>query len=187
MNEARALQRGRWFFRRHLRLALARIRYPRSQFDTGCDIRSGLHLLVLGGGKVHFGEMCVLDREMTIECRGSLVVAPNTVFGHHVTIGVRDSVTIGSDCLIGEMVSIRDHDHGFHLTEVPMRLQESLTSPIVIEDDVWIGSKATITRGTRIGRGAIVGANAVVTSDVPPGAIVGGTPARFLRQRSVSE
>jgi acetyltransferase-like isoleucine patch superfamily enzyme len=120
---------------------------------------------------------------MTIECRGSLLVGPHTVFGHHVTIGVRDSVQIGANCLIAELVSIRDHDHGFHQFDVPMLLQEPLSSPIVIEDDVWIASKATITRGVRIGRGAIVGANAVVTSDVPAGAIVGGIPARVIGQR----
>jgi acetyltransferase-like isoleucine patch superfamily enzyme len=126
--------------------------------------------------------MVVIDRDATIECRGTLVVGSRTVFGHHVTVGVRDSVRIGSNCLIGEMVSIRDHDHGFHGRDVPMRQQEPLIAQVEIEDDVWIGSKATITRGVHIGRGAIVGANAVVTHDVPAGAIVGGIPARMIRQ-----
>jgi len=183
MNEAGIARRGRWFARRQLRLAGARLVHPKARFGTRCDLRSGLHLLILGRGAVRIGQSCVLDREMTIECRGSLLVGPHTVFGHHVTIGVRDSVQIGANCLIAELVSIRDHDHGFHQFDVPMLLQEPLSSPIVIEDDVWIASKATITRGVRIGRGAIVGANAVVTSDVPAGAIVGGIPARVIGQR----
>ena len=70
------------------------------------------------------------------------------------TIGVRESATIGCDCFFAEMVSIRDHDHGFLDVAMP------------------IGSKATITRGVHIGQGAIVGANSVVTHDVAAGTIV---------------
>jgi acetyltransferase-like isoleucine patch superfamily enzyme len=81
------------------------------------------------------------------------------------------------------MVSIRDHDHGFQEDAVPMRQQEMLVGPIVVEDDVWIGSKATITRGVHIGRGAIIGANSVVTRDVDAGSIVGGNPARVIRMQ----
>ena len=54
---------------------------------------------------------------------------------------------------------------------------------VVIEDDVWIGSRATILAGVTVGRGAIVGAGAVVTRSVPPMAIVAGVPARVIGQR----
>jgi hypothetical protein len=165
-------------------LVLVRVLHPKAHFGSGCDIRSGLRLLILGRGRVQFGQKVVLDHGMTIESRGSLIVGSNTVFGHHVTIGVRESVVIGRDCLIGEMVSIRDHDHGFHDAEKVIRSQEPLTAPVTIDDDVWIGSKATVTRGVRIGRGAVVGANSVVTVDVPAGVVVGGTPARVIRPRA---
>ena len=85
------------------------------------------------------------------------------------------------------MVSIRDHDHGFHDAALPMREQESLAVSVVIGDDVWIGSKATITRGVHIGQGAIVGANSVVTHDVAAGTIVGGVPARVIRSHRESK
>jgi acetyltransferase-like isoleucine patch superfamily enzyme len=128
-----------------------------------------------------------MDHGMTIECSGSLVVGAGTVFGHHVTIGVRQSVEIGQDCLIGEMVSIRDHDHGFHDAEVPILRQDPLTASVTIGDDVWIGSKATVTRGVNVGKGAVVGANSVVTNDVPAGVVVGGVPARIIRQQRAPE
>ena len=62
-------------------------------------------------------------------------------------------------------------------------LQGHLYGEIVIEDDVWIAANCTITPGTRIGHGAVVGAGAVVTRDVEPYAIVGGVPARVIKQR----
>ena len=57
-----------------------------------------------------------------------------------------------------------------------------MTRPIVIEDKVWIGIGATVLPGVRIGYGAIVGANSVVTHDVPPMTVVGGNPARFIKE-----
>lgn len=129
------------------------------------------------------GNRCVLDRDMTIECRGRLTIGDDTIFGHHCTIAVHELVTIGTDCLIAEMVSIRDHDHGFTRLDVPMRQQGARTRPVRIGDDVWIGAKATVVSGVTIGDHAIVAAGAVVTSDVPAGAIVGGVPARVIRQR----
>jgi acetyltransferase-like isoleucine patch superfamily enzyme len=60
-------------------------------------------------------------------------------------------------------------------------------APTVIEDDVWIGIRATILRGVRVGTGAIVGAHALVTKDVPPYAIVGGVPARIIGYRFPQE
>ncbi len=57
--------------------------------------------------------------------------------------------------------------------------------PIVIQDDVWIGERAIILPGVTIGRGAIVGAGAVVTNDVPDYAVVAGNPAKVVRRRAV--
>lgn len=60
-------------------------------------------------------------------------------------------------------------------------------APIVIEDYAWIGSRAIILKGVTVGRGAVIAAGAVVTEDVPPFAIVGGNPAKFIRMRGVTE
>ncbi len=186
MAEVGLSRRALWSLRRRLHLVLVRVQHPGASFGAGCDIRSGMKLLILGSGIVRVGSKVVIDRCATIECRGSLDVGSRTVFGHHVTIGVRESVIIGCDCLIAEMVSIRDHDHGFQDETMPMREQEPVAASVVIGDNVWIGSKATITRGAHIGHGAIVGANSVVTHDVAAGTIVGGVPARVIRHHRES-
>ena len=64
-----------------------------------------------------------------------------------------------------------------------MNVQGSTRKWVIIEDDVWIGTRAIILPGTRIGKGSIIGAGSVVTKDVPQYSIVGGNPARILKTR----
>lgn len=92
-------------------------------------------------------------------------------------------ITIGDNVRIAEHVSIRDYDHEFADTSVPIRTQGMKGAPITIGDDVWIGRGVMITAGVTIGRGSIIGANAVVTKDVPPWSIAVGIPARVIRSR----
>jgi acetyltransferase-like isoleucine patch superfamily enzyme len=132
---------------------------------------------------VSFGPGCVLDHGLTVECRGRLEVGERTVFGHHCTIASDESIRIGRDCLIAEMVSIRDHDHDFASSDVPIIDQGRATAPVRIGDNVWIGGKATITKGVTIGSNTVVGAHAVVTTDLPPDCVAVGIPARVLRHR----
>jgi acetyltransferase-like isoleucine patch superfamily enzyme len=170
--------------RRRARLARARVRHPRVRFGPRCDVRPGLSVVAAPGASVSFGEGCVLDRGLTVESRGRLSVGDRVIFGHHVTIAVHDSVTIGADSLLAEMVSIRDHDHAFADPDVPIRDQGVVVAPVVIGRDVWIGGKATVVRGVTIGDKAVIGAGAVVTRDVPAGAIAVGVPARVVGYRT---
>lgn len=108
--------------------------------------------------------------------------------GDHSDIGLNCTVPgnlkIGRDVMMGPEVMMMANNHQFSDLSRPMRLQGmNKYRAIVIEDDVWIGTRVIILPGVRIGRGAIVGAGAVVTKDVPPFAIVGGNPARIIRFR----
>ena len=118
---------------------------------------------------------------MNVECGGKLVVGPRTIFGHHCTIGVKESVRIGADCLIAELVSIRDSDHVISDRAVPYREQGHVTSPVVIGANVWLGSQVVVARGVHIGENSVVGAGAVVTRDIPPNSLAVGVPARVIR------
>ncbi len=88
--------------------------------------------------------------------------------------------------MIAQMVTIRDTDHRFESTEMPMIAQGIDSQAVLIKDDVWIGHGVVITKGVTIHKGAIVAAGAVVTKDVPPFVIVSGVPAKIIRKRSVS-
>jgi maltose O-acetyltransferase len=87
-------------------------------------------------------------------------------------------ITIGDDCLIASHVTITSLTHDI---DAPRFRDSLIQKPVVLEDNVWIGSHATILPGVTIGRGAVVGAGAVVTKNVPPRAVVVGVPARVQK------
>ncbi len=171
------------YARRRLWLSAIRLRYRRAEFGPLCDIRHGFRLTMAPGATAHFGARCSIDRMFPMETGGSIDIGADTIIGHHCTIAARSSVVIGSECLIGELVSIRDHDHAIENRSVTTRLQGDAIAPVRIGDNVWLGAKVTVVKGVTIGDGAVVGANAVVTTDLPPGSVAVGVPARVIKQR----
>lgn len=173
----------RGYLRRRLGLAVTRLVHRRVRFGSRCDVRRGARFEVARGADVRFGDGCVLDHGFTLESRGRIDVGSRTVFGHHCTLAADERVEIGENCLIAEMVSIRDHDHAFSSTEVSIIDQGRKTAPVHIGDNVWVGAKATINKGVSIGSNTVVGAHAVVTGDLPDNCVAVGIPARVVRQR----
>jgi maltose O-acetyltransferase len=91
-------------------------------------------------------------------------------------------IEIGDDVLIGPKVVIWGRDHGTS-RKACMNSQPHVVEKITIGDDVWIGANVTILKGVTIGTGAIIAAGAVVVKDVAPYSIVGGCPARHIKDR----
>lgn len=123
---------------------------------------------------------------------GSSILNPAQVtIGNDVYLGPGTQITsptsviIGDRVMFGPQVMLIGGDHDLSNTEVPLRFAPAPPNPppIVIEDDAWIGARATILKGVRIGRGAVVGAASLVTRDVPPLAIAVGNPCRVIRYR----
>ena len=114
---------------------------------------------------------------------------PSSVeLGDYSGIGIRaqinGKVIIGNDVMMGPDVCIYARNHAFDRTDIPMDRQGfAPEQPVIIGDDVWIGARVIILPGVHIGTGAILGAGAVVTKDVPDYAVVGGNPARVLKMR----
>lgn len=146
-----------------------------------CGIEPGVR--ILGDCKVTFGDRVFLRRGVIIGGGGRLVVGTKTTLNEQVFIAVTESVTIGSNCMLAPRVYILDVDHAYERRDIPMATQGYKSAPVVIGDDVWIGTQAVILRGVTIGTGAIVAANSVVTCDVEPYTIVGGAPSKLLKVR----
>jgi acetyltransferase-like isoleucine patch superfamily enzyme len=103
-----------------------------------------------------------------------LAIGKGTYLNRNVQIIAAESVRIGRGVKIGWDVVILDTDLHGHSGRPPE------TRPVVIEDDVWIGCRALILKGVRIGEGAIVAAGAIVTKDVPPMAVVASPRAEVI-------
>ncbi len=128
-----------------------------------------------------------LGKKVNIEPKVIFYNMSESEIGDYSGIGIYSfigTVKIGRNVMIGEELMAISLNHEFSSTEIPMRLQGiQKDEPIVIEDDVWIGSRVTILPGVKIGRGSIIGAGSVVTRAVLPYTIVAGNPAKEIRRR----
>lgn len=115
-----------------------------------------------------------------------IIEVGNNSGGSSVVISAMSLVKIGHHVRIGGNVRIFDHDfHSLDMIErttLPLHLQNIGTSPVIIENGVFIGAGATILKGTKIGENSIIGAGAVVSGAVPKCEIWAGNPARFVKK-----
>ncbi len=159
---------------------------------------------------IRLGHGSYLDENVYIHaCPAGVEIGPNTLVMHGAVLHVynfRDLphawIRIGRDSLVGEYsvirgqggVTIGDRVYTSPMTQIiavnhifddpnkPFIEQGITAEGIVIEDDVWLGSAAVVTDGVHIGKGAVVAAGAVVTKDVPAHCVVGGVPARVIKE-----
>lgn len=118
-----------------------------------------------------------------------LFIGNDVQINDSVHIGAVNSVVIGNRVLIASKVFITDHNHGFYGQDgvhssplIPPAKRQISSSPVKIEDDVWIGEFVSILPGVSIGKGSIIGTMSVVTKDIPPYSIAVGTPAKVIKQ-----
>ena len=130
---------------------------------------------------------CGLDAGVVLLCSGErkrdkIVIRSGTYINRYTIIDAHQSVEIGQNVMIGPGCFITDADHGGEknrlVTEQLMKI-----SPVKIEAGAWLGAHVVVLKGARIGRGAIVGAGSVVTSEIGENKIAAGVPARIIGAR----
>lgn len=146
------------------------------------------NLIEWGSGLVT-GVGCRFDAfEGTDKSKRRILIGRNVQINDYVHIGSVSSVSIGNNVLIASKVFISDHNHGSYSglehssPEEPPALRPIVSNPVVIEDNVWIGEFVSVLPGVKIGAGSIIGANSVVTSDIPSNSIAVGVPARVIKK-----
>ena len=106
--------------------------------------------------------------------------------GHDTRIGISNviigPVTVGNHVILAQNIVMSGLNHGYEDVTVPIHLQPVTTSPIIIEDDCWLGANVVVTAGVTIGKHCVVAAGAVVTKNIPPFSIAVGNPARVIKQ-----
>ena len=109
-------------------------------------------------------------------------IGQDSLIGEYTVIRGQGGVTLGDRVYTSPMTQLIAVNHNFDDPTRPCVEQGITAQGIVVEDDVWLGSGAIITDGVRVGQGAVIAAGAVVTKDVAPHTVVGGVPARLIRQ-----
>lgn len=170
-------------------------KYKRCFKSFGKNSIIGRPALLQGTEAISIGANCSIKEEVYIRCYSNLQsggTAPEILIGNGVGIGANSNIScskkivIGDGVRIGRMVFITDNSHGKNDTiaelNIPI-LERPVVSkgPVIIGKNVWIGERACILPNVTIGDYAIIAANAVVTKDVPPYAVVGGSPAKVLK------
>ena len=146
----------------------------------------GMYPVLLTSGSIQCGRLFLRCTTMPIELgasrNASLVLGERVFINVGATVVATHSITIGDDCLIGDLVAIFDTDHHPMEPSRPTRF-----APVRLGTNVWVGRSATILPGVTIGDHAVVAAGSIVTSDVPARTLVAGVPARPIRTLDIPD
>ena len=174
-----------WYLIRYWRFLVFKVRNP--HIITTGFVFFGKHVEVnarKGYGRMILGRWVHLGDSNRVRCHeGSLVIGDKCVFGRENTVNAYLDIEIGAGSIISDWVYVCDFDHVTEDIYRPIKDQGIVKSPVRIGPDVWIGTKATVLRGTTIGNGSVLGAHSLVRGEVPPFSVMGGVPARVLKDR----
>ncbi len=148
---------------------------------------------IIGGYAKWLRKMC--GKLILKKCGKNVNIEKGAVFASAVSLGnnsgigieasITGTVTIGDNVMMGPHCTFYSRNHAFDRLDIPMCKQGFYDEkPIIIGNDVWIGGHVIFLPGVKVGDGAIIGAGAVVTKDVPEYAVVGGNPAKVIKYRN---
>jgi acetyltransferase-like isoleucine patch superfamily enzyme len=183
-------QKWRWYERNSL--PWNRLRIHREFARRQAFVRWPVHGNVLEAfreGRLDVGEQTLLEPHVWLTSeRGRIRIGAGTFLNLGVMVASVELVDIGDHCMFANGCFITDGNHRFDDPEMPVTWQGFTTKgPTRVEDNVWCGAGVVVTSGVTIGRRSVIGANSVVTSDVPPFSVAAGSPARVLREVGYAE
>jgi len=150
------------------------------------NLQGGKYISI--GNNTGIGSYTILtawDNYMNDKFSPEISIGNNVWIGEGCHITAINKIHIGDNVLMGKYITITDNSHGetnFEQLNIhPLSRPLISRGPVRIEDDVWIGDKVTILSNVKIGKGSVIGANSVVTKDIPPFSIAVGMPAKIIK------
>jgi len=140
------------------------------------SLRSFFYKYLLGN---KIASSSAIHHGLTIITPGGVIIGENTVINKNVALDGRGNITIGNHVSISAGTTILTGSHDPNSESF-----EFVGKPVIIEDYVWIGTQALILPGVKLAKGSVVAAGSVVTRSTEPYTIVGGNPARYIKNRS---
>ena len=155
-----------------------------SSIGSGCIVdASGQRGVKLGRG-AKLGRRCIVTTTSQLSKRGvGLVIGDFSGIGDYAHIGCSGGVTIGANVIAGPYTTFHSQEHVVDDLAVAIRTQGTREAEIFIDDNVWIGARATFLAGAHVGAGSVVAAGSVIRGEFPPNSVIGGLPARLLKER----
>jgi acetyltransferase-like isoleucine patch superfamily enzyme len=184
------VQKWAWYERNSLPWNRARIHYEMGKRQAFA--RWPLHgnvLEMLDEGRLTIGPHVLLEPNvwLTAPAPGRISIGGGTFLNLAVQVAAVEEVTIGEHCMFANGCFVTDGNHRFDDFDKPVPWQGFTTKgPTRVGDNVWCGANVVITSGVTVGERCVIGANSVVTEDLPPFSIAAGAPARVLRSLSPS-
>lgn len=109
----------------------------------------------------------------------------DVLIGERTKIGLSNTiigpVTVGNDVRLAQNITLSGLNHNYEDVNLPIHVQGVSTSPIIVEDDAWIGANVVVVAGVTIGKHSIVAAGSIVTKNIPPFSVAVGNPARVIK------
>jgi len=155
---------------------------PDCALETGVLLRPGMR--EGSPGRVSIGAGCTLSQGAVLDSWGGSIELGARVFvGPCAVVYGQGGVEIGDDCLLSMHCRVLSSEHALPPLDRRIRWEPDILKPTRLGRDVWLGAGATVLGGVVLGDGCVIGAGAVVTRDLPPGAIAVGIPARVVGHR----
>ncbi|MBB1194033.1 acyltransferase [Flavobacterium sp. SOK18b] len=163
-----------------------------SKIEWGKFLRLGnqVYVSALSKNGIHFGDNVSIGAFSRVIVSTSLnnignkiVIGNNVGIGEFAYLGGAGGLEIGDECIVGQYFSCHPENHNYDDLEISIRHQGVTRKGITIGKNCWIGSKATILDGVIIGNGSIIAAGSVVTKSFPENSIIGGIPAKIIKNR----
>jgi len=179
-------QKWRWYEHNTLPWNRARIHWEAMRRQA--FIRWPIHgnvLEALREGRLEIGAQTLLEPGVWLTAPGSarIRIGSGTFLNLGVMVAAVELVEIGDHCMFANGCFVTDGNHRFDDPDQPVTWQGFTSKgPTRIDDNVWCGAGVVVTSGVTIGERSVIGANSVVTSDIPPYSIAAGAPAKVLRQ-----
>jgi acetyltransferase-like isoleucine patch superfamily enzyme len=179
------IQKWRWYERNNLPWNRARIHWHLLRHEAFA--RWPLHgdvLQAFAEGRLEVGANVLLEPHVwiTMPAPGRVRIGEGTFLNVGVMVAAVELVEIGAHCMLANGCFVTDANHRFDDPARPVPWQGfSTKGPTRIGDNVWLGANVVVTTGVTIGERCVIGANSVVTQDIPPFSIAAGAPAKVLR------
>ena len=150
----------------------------------------GLGAKLMEGARIHLSDSVkIMPQSMLVSLRGNIEIGEKTEVSMYSRVASMGLVKIGSHVLMGPHVFIADYNHEYHDPTIPVMYQGNSFTPkadgspnLVIGDGTWIGTNVVIVGNIHIGKNCVIGANSVVTKDIPDYSVAAGIPAKVIKK-----